>query len=375
MQVATKKALFHLPKRAWSAVLLPISWVILTLTSANISIAENFFALGFYKFISQLISKITGFLPFSLLEFGIIALIILLFVFIYIFIRKVVKNKGNRSAIVKHYALNLLCIFSIGFFIFTLLCGVNYNRRPFSYYSGLTIQKSSVNELNSLCTELAAEANLLRSQIKAVDANGVTIAFENGYNELSQTARQAMQGLGKKYPVLDGYYPPVKPVFFSGFMSRTQLTGIYSPFTMEANVNTACTEYTIPATMCHELSHLRGFMREDEANFIAYLACEQSQDIRFRYSGTMLALVYAGNRLYEASPKLYEALQASYSRGVATDMTADYYYWKQFDDTVISNTSDAVNDAYLKANNQQDGTESYGRIVDLLLAKRRLMLN
>ncbi|MEG1429649.1 MAG: DUF3810 domain-containing protein, partial [Hydrogenoanaerobacterium sp.] len=174
---------------------------------------------------------------------------------------------------------------------------------------------------------------------------------------------------------LDGYYPPVKPVFFSGFMSRTQLTGIYSPFTMEANVNTACTEYTIPATMCHELSHLRGFMREDEANFIAYLACEQSQDIRFRYSGTMLALVYAGNRLYEASPKLYEALQASYSRGVATDMTADYYYWKQFDDTVISNTSDAVNDAYLKANNQQDGTESYGRIVDLLLAKRRLMLN
>ena len=31
--------------------------------------------------------------------------------------------------------------------------------------------------------------------------------------------------------------------------------------------------------------------------------------------------------------------------------------------------ADKVNDAYLKANDQADGTKSYGRVVDLLLAE------
>ncbi|MFR7404478.1 MAG: DUF3810 family protein [Coriobacteriaceae bacterium] len=33
--------------------------------------------------------------------------------------------------------------------------------------------------------------------------------------------------------------------------------------------------------------------------------------------------------------------------------------------------SNAANNAYLKANQQQDGTRSYGRMVDLLLAEAR----
>ncbi|MBQ6801694.1 MAG: DUF3810 family protein, partial [Oscillospiraceae bacterium] len=33
--------------------------------------------------------------------------------------------------------------------------------------------------------------------------------------------------------------------------------------------------------------------------------------------------------------------------------------------------SDAVNDTYLKLNDQQEGTRSYGKMVDLLLAYRR----
>ena len=46
-------------------------------------------------------------------------------------------------------------------------------------------------------------------------------------------------------------------------------------------------------------------------------------------------------------------------------------YWAQFEDQVIAQVSETVNDAYLKANNQQDGTQSYGRMVDLLLADFR----
>ena len=352
--------------RAWLLVLTPVALLILMLAKGNPDLAERFFAMGFYRVASPLISRATALLPFSLLEFGIIALIILLIVFLTIFIRKVVKNRGSRKSIILKTGLNALCIASTVFFVFTVLCGVNYHRHPFSYYSGLSVQPSGIDELNSLCLELAAEANALYPQVVG---EGGAIMY-GGHAETSRAAQSAMRSLGERYPVLAGYYPPVKPVLFSGFMSRTQITGIYSPFTMEANVNTACTKYTIPATMCHELSHLRGFMREDEANFIAYLACMESDDPALRFSGTMLALVYSGNQLYSRQ-ELYKALTETYSDGVKQAFIDDYIYWEQFDNTVISTVSSAVNDTYLKANSQADGVASYGRMVDLLLAYRR----
>jgi len=38
---------------------------------------------------------------------------------------------------------------------------------------------------------------------------------------------------------------------------------------------------------------------------------------------------------------------------------------------IMAETAEKVNDTYLKANNQTDGTQSYGRVVDLLLAEYR----
>lgn len=366
LQKPTRK----LPRRAFWLLLLPLSAALSLLARAFPAIAEQVFALGLYKWASQAVSRLTGLLPFSLMELCIIALIVILIVFLILFIREVVKKKGKRSLFAGHTLLNLACFFSAGCFIFTVFCGVNYYRYPFSYYSGLTLQPSSAQELDDLCTTLAGRANLLREQLP-VDENGVAKVFTGGFRPVSEAARSTMGGLGQKYQALAGYYPPVKPVLFSNFMSRTQITGVYCPFTMEANINTACTEYTIPATMCHELSHMRGFMREDEANFIAYLACAQSENAAFRYSGTMLALVHAGNQLYNADRARFYALQQSYSESVARDMDADYLYWKQFEDTVISAVSNTVNDTYLKANRQADGVKSYGRMVDLLLALQR----
>jgi hypothetical protein len=40
----------------------------------------------------------------------------------------------------------------------------------------------------------------------------------------------------------------------------------------------------------------------------------------------------------------------------------------------VAEKADAVNNTYLKSNNQEDGVKSYGRMVDLLLAERRTRL-
>lgn len=215
---------------------------------------------------------------------------------------------------------------------------------------------------------MAEEANLLAERVPAAEDGGTRLSC-SAY-EISRRARDAMRLLGEDYPQLSGYYPPAKPVLFSRGMSRLDITGVYFPPTIEANVNVDVPSYHIPATACHELSHLRGFMREDEANFIAYLACRASGDAEFLYSGDMLALVHVSNALYRADADLSAKLRAKMGDRLQADFRRNSAYWDQMEGPVAT-VSQAVNNTYLKANAQSDGTKSYGRMVDLLLADFR----
>ena len=119
--------------------------------------------------------------------------------------------------------------------------------------------------------------------------------------KLARTGKAAMEKLGEGVSgtvrLLSGAR---QPVMVSWILAVQQLCGVYSPFTVEANYNWQMTGYNIPHTICHELSHLRGFMREDEANFIGILACTESDNAYFRYSGYLMAWVHAGNALAKA---------------------------------------------------------------------------
>ena len=179
-----------------------------------------------------------------------------------------------------------------------------------------------------------------------------------------------MQHLGTEYPQLSGYYPQPKPVLVSWILAVQQLCGIYSPFTVEANYNWQMTGYNIPHTLCHELSHLRGFMREDEANFIGYLACIRSQETFFQYSGYLMGWVHAGNALAAQDWDSYMELHSKLSPQAVEDLQANNRYWDRYD-SKVAEVANQINDTYLKLNDQEDGVKSYGRVVDLMLAYYR----
>ncbi len=192
--------------------------------------------------------------------------------------------------------------------------------------------------------------------------------------KLAKEANKAMKSLSKEFPVLRGLYAQPKPVILSGLMSYTEITGVFIPFTMEANVNVDIPDFTIPYTMLHEMAHQRGFMREDEANYIAYLTGVSSDNVEIMYSSTMLALISSGNALYGQDTELYFEVRSMYSDEIARDIRAHTDYWSRYEDTVVSTVSNKINDTYLKANAQTDGVKSYGRMVDLLLAKYKAEL-
>ena len=357
-------------KRIYLLLLIPVSIILTAAAKHSSFFAEQIYAKHIYKLISQIYSNITGILPFSLAEVLIITLPAIVLALLVRFIIVMIIDRTHRKERLIKGIINVCCTISVIWFTFLICGGLNYYRYSFGVYSNLTIEKSSTQELYALTESLAYEADTLRSKIKNTDDNGVFKLSKNNY-ELAKLAGQAYDSLSKDYPVLSGHYGPPKPILLSKIMSQTEITGIFIPFTMEANVNVDIPDYNIPFTMLHELAHVHGFMREDEANYLAYLGGMKSKDIEFQYSSTMFALVITGNALYNNDPKLYFKVSELYSEEINRDFKDNSDYWSQFENKAISTVSNKINDTYLKANNQTDGVRSYDRMLDLLLAKYR----
>jgi hypothetical protein len=194
-------------------------------------------------------------------------------------------------------------------------------------------------------------------------------SFVSG-RDMTAFAQGAYEPLAVRYPQLGGYTARPKPVMLSRGMSYLDITGVYTFYSTEANVNVDTPAYSIPSTMLHELAHFKGYMREDEANFLAYLACRASGSGDFAYSGTMLAMIHSTNALYSTDRGRYAEVMGRLSDAVWRDLAANSAYWQQFEGPVAE-VSEKVNDVYLRSNRQEAGVKSYGHMVDLLLAERR----
>lgn len=350
-------------KRALIIMIVPVSLLLTLYARFNLNFAE-FYALKIYPVFAGSISFFSSKIKFSLAEFIIIVLIIAILIYFLVTLSSTIIKKSPRYF--KSFFLNISALLSIIYFLFVLFCGINYYRHEFTYYSGLEIKESSAGELINLCEILINDANKTRARL-TTSSDGTADLLDIDYYGTSERAQKAFDKISGVYNVLQGNYPPPKLVMFSNVMSHMQITGMFFPFTFEANVNADIPPYQVPSVMLHELSHLRGFMREDEANFISYLACINSGFDDFAYSGTMLALSYSMNALYYDDYDAFLSLYDNYSEDVRSDLEYSSNYWKQFE-TKIAEISSKVNDSYLKANNQDDGVKSYGRMVDLLLA-------
>ena len=114
-------------------------------------------------------------------------------------------------------------------------------------------------------------------------------------------------------------------------------------------------------------------MREDEANFIGYLACIGSDLPEYQYSGYLTGWIYATNALYKENPEQYFELYGRLPETAVNNLAANTLFWDKYEGKVAE-TATKINDTYLKLNEQEEGVKSYGRVVDLMLAYYRLSL-
>jgi hypothetical protein len=341
-------------------MLSPVIFLLNIITKKYPQFIESYYSTSFNKGIRQLLSFITSFFPTSLAEFLVPILLLVLVGSVIVLIIKI-KNGGfiNRC-------LNILSYISVLYVLFMVLWGFNYNRLSFDKIAGLSIEKSSKQELYDLCQNLIDRANILRTKIEENSEGVMTI--KSGYKDVFNRVQEGYDNASKLYPQLSGRYGKPKRILISEKMSYTGITGIYMPYTGEANVNVNMTDYMLPATAAHEMAHQRGFAREDEANYIAYVTCTMHPDADFEYSGVMLGVVYAMNALAKADKNMYSELAKRYAPGVKRDLINDFEFWEKYKGKV-EEVANNVNNTYLKSNGQQDGVQSYGRMVDLLLAE------
>lgn len=354
-------------KRLPWLLLIPLG-LLLPRLAARYPWAAEAYAQTLYPWISGVLGAISGLFPFSLAEFLLYGLLLgaggwLLATLLLTILRK--------RPLVKLVRLVLTLAILVGILLnaFYLVWGFNYARPTLYTLLDLPVQERPVEELETLCRELATEAASLREQVSQ-DADRV-FSLPEGWRAGFSQLPDAYAALGAEVPLFSQPARTPKGVLLSQGMSWAGIAGIYIPFTAEANVNVHQPPLLLLSSGAHEMAHYLGFAREDEANFIAYLACIHSQDPSIAYSGVMLALIHCGNQLYKADPSAYLGVwEDCYSPGMIRDLRQYNAYWDSYEGQVEA-VVDQINDSYLKHNQQESGVQSYGMMVDLLLAWRQ----
>jgi len=251
---------------------------------------------------------------------------------------------------------------------FLVLWGLNYRRPPYAALAGLDARPATIAELRAVCEKLVAATNRAREGLPEDEAGVARLA--DGRSGALGRVPPGYEEAARLEPVLEGASAPAKPVRISTALSYLGISGIFSPFTGEANVNMTLPDPDVPFAACHELAHAHGFAREDEANYVGYLACTRHPDPDFRYSGLLAASVYAMNALARMDRDGHAQLDARRAPGVRRDLAA-LVAWAERYRGPAERVSQAVNNAYLKSQGEKEGVRSYGRMVDLLIAEDR----
>lgn len=318
---------------------------------------------GIFRIIGFPLQWIMSLLPFSFTELIVVLAAPALLTLLIVWIIRIVKNQNKRKTAEKGVRFVAWCV-NLAFLVYMVMHGANYYRFPLSELMSLPDREYTAEDLYTVTCDLADKAAKAREALPE-DENGCAV-FTVSQSEILKLADDCYDNLSEEYSFLKTGVWRVKPVALSSLWSYTATTGVYCPWTSEANVNTDAPQYSIPHTAAHEIAHTMGIAKENECNFIAWLACSTSGLPDFEYSGYLSAYTYCINTLYRADRDLYTQAKAHCSDGMNRDLKNENEYWDKFEGEVME-ASQSFNDSFIKANRDDNGVLSYNLMVELML--------
>ena len=307
------------------------------------------------------LAKITNALPFSLAELIIILLPVAAFLSIWYLLKFRCDTKRSST-------VSIICIFSIlSLFLssFVLCFSAGYKSASLDKKLNMEMQAVDAEELYDASEYLVNKINELSVEIGYGEDGFSQMPYS--FTELNEKLLIAYESFCQDHDFISTFKSRLKPVLISEAMSYAHITGVYSFFTGEANINVRFPDYTIPFTSAHEMAHQRGFAREDEANMIAFLVCIQSEDLYIQYSAYLNVFEYVSAALYRADNAKFKQIYDKLNNDTHLEQKAYNNFFEKYDNSVASKVSGVVNDTYLKSQGTP-GKKSYGMVVDLTVA-------
>ena len=343
-------------------IMLALVCVIIHAFAINLPEFADFFNQTVGAFFRFALAKLTGFIPFSVTEIAIVLLPLIIGMIVYYAIKafKCGKNRGIK------YLATVLAVLSLFYssFVLTFACGY----RGVALDKKLSLERAEVSneELELTARVVMKQVNALAKKMKYNDDGFSVMPYS--FTALNDKLNSAYKKGAEKYKFIQNLKSNVKPIILSEPMTYTHISGVYTFFTGEANVNINYPSYNLPYTMAHEMAHQRGIAPENEANFIAFLICTESDDEYIQYSAYFNMLEYLSNALYRADKEAYKELIGELNERVKGELIAYSKFYEKYEDSVAADISGAVNNSYLQSQGQTEGTRSYGLVVDLAVA-------
>ena len=328
--------------------------------SLNAARVENLYSTGLYPHISVALRQLLSWLPFSLgdILYGI--------VFIYLLWKLIAAIRGlmnktiNNARLLlffKRVFIKLLLIY----ILFNVLWGINYNRKGIASQIGLTMGEYGIEDVKLLNSMLVKKVN--DSKLALLQQPKVKLSSQEIFNR----ATLAYKTLDDRYSFLNYYPTSLKSSLWGWLGNYLGFSGYYNPFTGEAQVNTTIPRFIQPFTTCHEVAHQLGYAKENEANFVGYLAAAGSGDKAFHYSVYLDMFLYAGRNLHKADSTAARSFVAE----LLPEVKADLREWKEFNERHKNPVEPVVRwvyGIYLENNEQPSGMLTYDEVTAFMIA-------
>lgn len=353
------KKLKKIPITFWaSAIISIISLVILNIAKRSYSFADSLnTSVG--EFLRRVFAIPTSLFSFSLFEAIICCIPLILTLLIILAVR---AFKGKRKC---RFLLHILAFFGLIYTLYVLTMGVAYHTTPIDERLSLDADgEIGAPELDRTLNIIIPKLNSLANE---VGFDGSTTRMPYSLDELSEKISEAYSTVADTYSLFERRQSRAKPIYFSEVMSSLRITGIYTFYTGEANINMTYPDYNLPFTVAHEFAHSRGIMRENEANFIAFLVCISSSDPYIRYSGYLNMYEYLISALYKTDKDMWKVQASRISERAIYDIKASNAVYEKYGQSFVGDISNSINDIYLQANGTP-GTVSYGLVTRLAVA-------
>lgn len=363
MEKKTKKLSIYGTCLIIFAAVIVASLILSYITSFCDFYADHLFSIGLETY-----GRVTGIFPFSAGEILIVLAILLLILQILFSLFLIPFHRKKRYRIVvTRYSKFMLAFVLLAVWLMTTNCSTLYHCSKLEV-GGKAKEKYSTEEIRKLRDFIVEKCNTLSAKMNR-DENGDVQTT----GDINGEIRKAMKKLSSKYPRLSGYYPNAKPMLGSFFMYQAGYDGVYFPFSLEANYNTYISDIRYPHVICHELAHLKGYIYEDEADFIAYLACVGSDDEQLQYAGYLGVLDYIDSDYWQSVQEEDDQYHLEIADCVYRDSSSYTFSTTEtlttmpeiIDSELVETASESFTDAYLE---YYDAEPNYAEVTKLLLA-------